>query len=384
MTAVPVQAAPTLSVRDRRLVLALAGACMVWRWLLAHRTPLPGVDACGDLWRAGRLAAGDLAVLADAWMQPFWAVLLAPFVACGAPAWGAAQVLACLCGAGTVVLVAIAAERLRESAGLPAAVLAMAAAGAAVATGAGSAAALQALAVAVAALVSVTGRWRSAVVLVGLVAMAGSDLVLASPPSWWRALRLSSLVLVPVALLVAMPPRPARVVAIASVFGVVVAIAAICSDADLLAAWSPLLAVLAGVGLARLPVRIRDLALCAVVLFECHGAWREIEGQDAVAERIVGRLHARRLAPGERLASDLPRVLWAAGQRPEAPTTVDALLVAVADPKVAFLVLSPRLATDATLAASLAGTFAPHEVSADLTDLALARGLRVLVRRKRS
>ena len=48
---------------DRRSVLWLTCAAVCWRWLVAVKTPLPGVDATHDLWLAERLVAGDLGAL---------------------------------------------------------------------------------------------------------------------------------------------------------------------------------------------------------------------------------------------------------------------------------------------------------------------------------
>lgn len=369
-----------MSRRDARIVLWLCCAAAVWRWFVALRTPLPGVSACGDLWVAGQLAHGAFGELASAWLQPWWSLLLLPAIAAGVPPFLAAQVAGCLLGGLAVWPVALAAERLREGAGVPAAVLAMVAAGPTVAAGAGSAAAGLGLAVATAAAFASRGCLLPACGLGALVACGGGDALVAGG-GMLRTLRLAvgaALLLVPLAWL---PPRPLRarglqVALLAAVTAGVVA-------GDPVAwwpTWSPLAAVLAGVGLVRLSARWREVLLCAAVAGECHGAWNEVEPRAAIAERAIGRFVAHRLPPGGQLASDLPRVLWAAGQRPAA-WPGERLADAAAAPDVFAIVLGPAAAHSSTLAASLAGRFARYELPTDLADLVTTGGLRVLIRR---
>lgn len=371
-----------MATADRRLVLVVAGAAVVWRWLIAQRTPLPGIDACLELWRAERLAAGSFGDLAAAWWPPWWSLLLAPAVACGASPFASAQIAACVCGALTVVVVALAAERLREGAGLPAAVLAMAGAGASVAAGAGSAATLGAFWVGLGAW-AVAGRRNAMAVVCWAIAAAGVGERIVAVETGWRHLRLGVGVGTPLALLAWLPPRPGRASLVWPALGVaIVASVLVPGAAAWLPAWAPAGAVLGGVGLARLPGRWRDVLLCVVVALESLTAWHEIEPREAIAERIVGRYLAHRLTAAERVVSDLPRVSWAAHQRPEAPAPA-ALLAAAADPAVAAVVLGRALAADATLTASLAGVFVRHDLPADLADLAAEHGLLVWLRRRR-
>ena len=124
-----------MSERDRRALLWLTCAAVCWRWLVAVRTPLPGVDATRDLWVAQQLANGDVTALASRWWEPLHARLMAPALAFGASGFATAQVVACLAGGLAVLPAAFAAERLRQGAGVPAAVVAMAGAGAVVGAG---------------------------------------------------------------------------------------------------------------------------------------------------------------------------------------------------------------------------------------------------------
>ncbi|MGB3966334.1 MAG: hypothetical protein WBO45_06355, partial [Planctomycetota bacterium] len=217
-----------------------------------------------------------------------------------------------------------------------------------------------------------------------LAGFAGVDRLTAASDAV-RTLRFAGGVLLPFAAFALLPPRPARawslwfaVAAVAIAGGLGPGIAALAPT------WSPLLAVLGGVGLARLSARWRELALCVAVAVECHGAWSEIEPRAAVAERILGRFAARRLHEGEHVASDLPRVLWGAGQDPRAAATFPLDASPARDPAAGIVVVGRAAAGRATLAASLAGDFAHFDLPADLADLATAHGLLVLVRRRGS
>jgi hypothetical protein len=327
-----------LSVRDRRVVLWFVVAAICWRWLLAARTPLPGSDACHDLWLAAGCAGGDLAALGTQWWAPFWALLLAPAVACGSSAWLAAQVGAAVLGGLAAWPLAVAAERRRAGAGVAAAALCMVAPGLCLAAGLGTDGNLVALLVA-----SALGRWGAGArgtavlcLLPGLGMLVGV----------WRN----------------DAPLPDRWLA----------------GAGLL---EPLLAFAVALGLARLPSLGRDLLLCVVVAPACYVAWHGQEAPSAAIERWLGRHLASRLQDGELLVSDRPRVAWAAGQRPVRLASSEAVLAAAASPEVAWLVLGEPLAASASLSAALAGTFARHPLPNDVVDAVAERGLSVLIRR---
>lgn len=369
----------SLSTRDRRLVLVIAGAAVVWRWLVAMRTPLPGLDAAFDLWLANQLAHGTWADLGARAAEPWSCLLLAPAIALGASPWLVAQVTACLLGGLVVVPVAAAAERLRQGAGLPAAVLAMVAAGPVVAAGAGASVGIGALFVALATWAVACGRTGPALLCAALAAATLGERLLAVD-GVERTLRLSIGCTFLLAPLAGLPPRPRPWLWLALAYGASLTIAVATRPMDWLPTWSPLAAVLAGVGLARLSTRWREVLLCVVVAVECHAAWQAIEPRHAVAERAIGRFVARRLPAGTRVLSDLPRVLWAAGQRPEASPAAE-LVDAARSAEVAAVVLGPEQARSSTVAASLAGSFARYELPTELVDLATAAGLRVLIRR---
>jgi hypothetical protein len=383
-----------LSRRDQYVVLVLGIAAFTWRWFVSLRSPLPGVGACGDLWSAAQLAHGGAEGLAALWREPMWSLVLAPAIACGAPPFLAAQAAACVFGSVVVWPVAAAAERFREGAGVPAAVCATVAAGPSVAAGLGSGAPLLGFVVALALWALACGRtvFAAAGAIVAALAM-GDELAPAAgvvaDGAWWlgfdwsvlRQLRLgigTALLLAPFAFL---PPRPKHAhwpaLALLAVLGAGLAAGA---ASAWLPTWSPAAAVLAGVGLARLSWLQRDVVLCVVVALECHGGWHEIEPRELRAERAVGRFVAHRLRPGQRVLSELPRVLWAAGSRPDARTPA-ALADEAQDPDVGAVVIGRDLARSSTLAASLARTYVRCELPPDLADLVVARGMRVLIRR---
>ncbi|MFN3241966.1 MAG: hypothetical protein ACE37K_10675 [Planctomycetota bacterium] len=369
-----------MSDKDRRALLWLTCAAVCWRWLVAVRTPLVGVDASRDLWLAERLADGDLGALAARWWQPLHGLLMAPALAFGATPFATAQVVACLLGGLAVLPTAFAAERLRAGAGVPAAAVAMVAAGAVVAAGAGGSAATTTLLVASAWWAFAARRLVLAAGLAVLAAGSGLDQVATHAPSALDATRIGlGAGAFGLAFLLPTAWRSARTPAL--VLSVLVVVAAVTgTSATLLPSHQPLLAILVGVGMAGLHVRVRDLLLCAIVAVECHAGWFLVEPAAAVTERIVPRLMLRRLDAGsQQLVATLPRVRWAAGQDPDARPEPLVTRALAAD--VAVVVLTEAEARDASLRASLASRFERASLPADLQELTDEHGLVVLQRR---
>lgn len=383
--AMPAPAPPLFAARERRILLWLCAGAICWRWVCAVQSPLPSVAACRDLWLAERLAHGEFALLADAIAQPWWALLLWPAVAAGCDAFASAQVLACVIGGLLVWPVAIAAQRLREGAGVPAAILALAAGGPAAAAGGGAATPLLALGVATAVVGLATRRWVLAAVAgtlamaPGLEAIASGAAYRASP--WhWHELRLGWGTSAALALWSVLPPRPRALPALGLLAAAMLATSVARGSLQWLLVSSPVVVVLAAVGLARLRVRVRDLALCAAVLAEFWIGWQAIEPGAAFVERALGQHLRRHLTEGA-VVSDLPRVLLFAGSRPAVLPDGDALLAAAGGDGVAFVVLGPGLAARATVTAALANRFARFELPHDLGDLVAEDKLAVFVRR---
>jgi hypothetical protein len=370
---------PSLTPRDARLVLWLAVAAVSGRWLLGVRTPLPTVDACVDLWRAGRLLAGDVAGWAAGWWQPWGSLLLAALTAVGSEPFAAAQVLACVAGGLVAWPVAVAAERLREGAGVPAAVLAVTA-GVAFAA-AGSSVALLGLLVAVAAAAWVTARpvWAAlfaTAAAAGCVWLAAITAPVGGRGAVW-ALAL------PVALAVAsgLPPRPARIRGLWLAAASVAAVVLVTRQVAVAACAAPCVLVLAAVALARLPVRLRDVLLCVATLVAGAAAWHDVEPRAAVAERVLGRWLRHRVEPGRELVTMAPRVAFFAGRPPAAVAAADVFAAAAAE-GVQALVSTAAAARDATRSATLASRFVRYELPADLVDLCDAQGLVLYWRRE--
>lgn len=379
-------AAPLFSPRERRILLWLCVGAVCWRWLLAIRAPLPAPSACLDLWVAQQLVGGEFAALAEVWWRPWWALLLAAPLAAGAAPFLAAQVLGCLVGGLAIWPMAVAAERLRRGAGVPAAVIALAAALPAAGAAIGSALPLGTFAVAMAAVLVARARW---LVAIGFL-LAAVGLTIDREPggpvrAWldvWRHLRDGWSLAVPFALLALLSPRPPRAALLW--LAAVVAFAMGWSTGRLSAVlplWSPVVGVLAAVGIARWPVRLGELALGGVVVVGFLAAWQRTEPRVAIAERVLGTHLAHRCGPGEAIVADLPRLLFFAGQRPVAPIDRDALLHAASAPGVVCVVLSAT-AADATVTSALSSRFGRYQMPADLRDLVADRQLLVFVRRE--
>jgi hypothetical protein len=370
-----------VSDRDRRALLWLCCAGICWRWFVGIRAPLPGVDACRDLWLAEQLVGGDFTAVFDRALEPLYALLLAPALAFGASPFAATQVVASLLGGLVVVPAALAAERMREGAGVSAAAVSMVAAGPVVAAGAGAATAMFTLLSACCLWAFATRRLVLSGVLLLVVVASGTDQIASMPQATWHELRLgvgSAVLLMPLLLL---SPRSRLFGLLVGVQLVLVAIAWLLDAwTSFLPLYSPLLAVLAGLGLARLPVRLRDVLLSVIVAIECHAAWTLGEPEAAVIERVLPQYLIRRLhAEGDIVLSNLPRVRWSAGQNPSSATHsyVDALR----DDKVASIIMTAGEAKDASLRALLAAKFERAPVPTDIAELLLQRSLHVLRRR---
>lgn len=112
-----------LDAKQRRSLLWLTVAAVLWRWVLAARTPVPSVDGVTYLWMAQRFAAGDAAAALSEPFSPLWPALLALPIRLGVEPVLAGKLLGCLLGALTLWPVAAIAERCRSGAGIAAAVL---------------------------------------------------------------------------------------------------------------------------------------------------------------------------------------------------------------------------------------------------------------------
>src|SRR5262245_43864918 len=252
-------APPLFAPRERRILLWLCAGAICWRWVCAVRSPLPSVAACRDLWLAERLAQGEFALLAESMTQPWWALLLWPAVAAGIDAFAAAQVLACAIGGLLVWPVAVAAERLREGAGVPAAVLALAAGGPAAAAGGGAATPLLAIAVALSVVGIASRRWVLVAVSGALALAPGVEAIVSggayrATPWHLHELRLGWGISVALALCSVLPPRPRALPLLGALAAAMLAASVLRGSLQWLLLSSPIVVVLAAVGLARLHV----------------------------------------------------------------------------------------------------------------------------------
>jgi len=369
-----------MSERDQRAVLWLTCAAVCWRWLVSVRVPMPSVEACRDFWLAERLAAGDFAELAERWTEPWYGLLLAPAPALGLSTFAAAQVVACVLGGLAVAPIALAAERLRRGAGMPAAVVATVAAGAVASAAVGGATGLYTLLGGLALWARAAGRKRVAFVLLAIVFMAHAD----EPPVLSWMLAGAALLLVPVRL-VQLRWGALRELAMFLLPALAAALAFAPPWSSPL--WWPMLAVTAGVAIAPARALVRDVLLCLLAAADMAAAWLHVEPPAAVAERLVPQYLLRReLREGRVVGSTLPRVQWAGGIRPDPwPTSEvgrylpedraaeDALVV-----NFGALVVNRRDA--AKLLESMPDAVARCWLPPDLQDLAEERGLVVLRR----
>lgn len=378
-----------MSRRDRRALLWLCCAAICWRWFVGLRAPLPGVDACRDLWLAEQLAAGQFGALVGRVWEPLYGLLLAPALAFGAAPFAAAQVAACLLGGLALVPVAMAAERLREGAGITAAAIAMVAAGPVVAAGAGSATSMFVLLSACSLWAYAARRFTLSVVLLLVVVAGGTDQVASLSRPFVEQLRLglgAAVVMLPLLLL---PPRSRRFAApVLLLLALLLVAASVDAWSTLLPMHSAVLAVLAGLGLARLPMRLRELLLALLVAVECHAAWTLCEPEAAVVERILPRYLLRRVHDeGQVVLSTMPRIRWAAGQDPSGvEQPLSQLSRELSGPRaprhVGSIIMTEAEGKDASMRALLASSFERAELPPNLQDLLDARKLSVLRRRR--
>jgi hypothetical protein len=398
--------AVTFAPRERRILLWLTVAAVLWRFLLAVRMPVPAEDGVNYLWMAQRFAALDLHGALVEPFPPLWPLLLALPVACGAEPFAAGQVLGALLGGLSVWPIAAIAERLRAGAGIVAAALTATSsvyartsgevlsepafaliAGAALAAGLhtrwwllGGLAGLaswvrpEGLALPFAFLLgtglrawpALPGLLLAVVGLAALRALAGHGFD-PLPILAFHELRddlpergdlLANLIALPAAhaeaflvpgalcLLALLPPRPraARPLLAAYLLGLC-GIATFVVRRRFFVSWAPCVLAFAAVGLAQLRPRLCELLLAVACGVDLLTAWHGVADQrDRLAERRVGEHLAAVLPPGASVAGDLTRVRWFAGSRPLPPRhfAPDALIAEARQAGVQFVVLSER------------------------------------------
>jgi hypothetical protein len=178
-----------------------------------------------------------------------------------------------------------------------------------------------------------------------------------------------------------LPPRPRALPLLGALAAAMLAASVLRGSLQWLLLSSPIVVVLAALGLARLHVRLRDLLLCAAVLVEFWIGWQAIEPRSAIVERALGQHLRRHLAEGSSVVSNLPRVLLFAGSRPAGFKDDDALLAAASGDGVDYVVLGSVLAQRTTVTAALAKRFSRFELPHDLGDLVANANLAVFVKR---
>ncbi len=377
-----------MSSADRRAILWMCCAAVCWRWFVGLRAPAPGVDACRDLWLAQEIASGHFeAFLGRVW-EPLYGLLLAPSLALGATPFVAAQVAACLLGGLAIVPIALAAERLREGAGVSAGAVAMVASGPVVAAGAGAATSLFALTFASSLWAFTARRFVVSGLLFAVVVAGGLDEWASPSLSTFEQLRLGVGVPAVVLPLLLLPPRSRMFLVPVGILLAVLAVAASTNGwVTLLPMYSAVLCVLCGLALARVSVRFRDLCLCLIVIGECHAAWTLGEEKAAVVERVLPDYLDRNVhKAGQSMLSTIPRLRWAAGQDPSSvKQTLREMCRELSGPLapnyVGSIVMTAAEGKDTSLRALLASRYERAVVIADLQELLDKRGLTLLRRR---
>lgn len=408
-----------LSRREDQALLFVVMAAVIWRWVLAQRTPVPSEDGSTYLWMAQQFAAGHWHDGFATVFPPGLSLLLAPLLALGLEPLFAAQLLGCITSGLTTVPLALVAHTLRPGAAVPAAILFAAASLPsrnaaevyseppfllllALGTLAGlrhhywrlgicsalafllrpeavllplafaltDRRALRALlAAAAGVLLLALLRWLSGNGLDPLPIRSFHELrddlpergaVLANLLQVPKAFAEAFELMAPLPLLLLLPPRlvprGTRPLLLQLALNTLVICTFVVRSRFFLSAAVPVVALAAvGTSRLRLPWRCAALALCAGL--GLYTGWNGVIDADRAVERGVGRYLAHELHPGEQVAGDMPRVIYYAGRRPPEPRHFDAtqLLAMAAAADVHFVVLSRD---------TKRGTFAP--VSAGL------------------
>lgn len=147
------------------------------------------------------------------------------------------------------------------------------------------------------------------------------------------------------------------------------------------AAWVFLLAPFAGYGLRSLSERARFPLVLVSLLIGLLSSL-SLQERDRIGEKVVGEYLGSELQPGEDLVTDLTRIRWFAGLRPNPPRVLsqEELVEAARAPATRFLVLSGRRDSADVIIAELGGLFRSHAMAEDQRNAAQRRGLRVLER----
>lgn len=444
---VPLRAEPGIPSTAAPRALWLTAALLAgWSLLLAHRSPLPSEDGVSYLWIAERFAAGDFRAALSTVFPPGYPLLLAPFVAFGwnaesaahwlgaltlaATLWPLAR-LATFAGAATVwpVVLLFAASPLlprlcAEVYSEPPYLLLMAwgawfgCNGRMLAMGACAAAAFWirpegSLLAASFVLVAPRRAWPSLLpVLLGVLLLAAwrwsvghgfdplpihafhegrDDLpergrVLANllqvPGPWFEGLGCAGALVLPALF------RPGARRLWPFVWQVALQLGVICTFVvrrRFFVSCAVAVHVLAGLVLARCPQPVQRVVLALAIGIGVVSGWNGGIDADRAVERELGAWLRPQLSSGERLISDLPRVVYFAGAPPLPPRhfTAEQMLALVAAPDVAHVVLRDRSdrVPFAKLAPELGQRFDRVALPAGLAEAAAARGVAVFRRR---
>ncbi|MBL8751485.1 MAG: hypothetical protein JNK78_20190 [Planctomycetes bacterium] len=422
-------------------------AALVWRLVLVLRTPVPSGDGCSYLWIARQIAEGRVALGLSEVFPPGFPLLCAPFLALGGDDWTVGACVCVVAAALTVWPLVRIADLLRPGAGVSAAILWVSSSLLARNAAEVFSEPTYLLAMAIGTLCGLRAQWwrlgiwsgiafwirpeglvlAAAFVLVerrrALVALVPVVLAVAALAAfrWWhgqgfdplpilafhtnerddlpeRGAVFANLVQVPLRwfeafggagvlpLLLFVPALRSGRPAGALVWQVAMQIGAICTFVTrrrfLLSAAVPVIA-LAGVAAAALAPRTRRIVLVLLVAFEGVTAWRGVTDADRVAERQVGEYFGQELRPGERIVTDLTRILWFAGQRPLWPRhfRVEELVALAAAPDSRFVALREKHESFPEIAKGIESGWVRAQLPERLDRSVRERGIAVFQRR---
>ena len=432
-----------MSPRALWLVGALLAA---WSLVLAYRSPVPSEDGVSYLWIAERFAAGDFAAALSTVFPPGYSLVLAPFVALGLDVERAAQGFGALTLAATlwplarlatlggahvawpVVLLFVASPQaprlVAEVYSEPPYLLLMAwgawfgCRGRMLAMGTCAALAFwirpegsllaasfvlvmprrawpSLLPVAAGVLVLATWRWAVGHGFDPLPIHAfhegRDDLpergallrnLVALPGPWFEGLAIAGLLVLPTL-------RPSTSPTLRPfVWQVLLQVGVICTFVvrrRFFVSCAVAVHVLAGTVLARWPRRVQQVVLAVALGIGLVSGWNGGIDADRAVERDLGAWLRPQLRTGERLISDLPRVVYFAAQPPLPPRhfTAPQMLALVDATDVAMVVLRDRSerVPFAEIAPQLAPRFERVALPVGLAEAAAVRGVAVFRRR---
>ncbi len=146
-----------------------------------------------------------------------------------------------------------------------------------------------------------------------------------------------------------------------------------------LMSWFVVLLPFAVLGLQALAPRLQKPVLYLTLLITLAMSLK-LPDSDKINERYIGEYLGKQLAPEDQIVSDMTRVLYFAGLRPNAPRhfTAEELAASAQNPRTRFVVLGARRPTAAPVTAALRTQFKPLHLPPQQQAWCEARGILIL------